>query len=195
MIKRRLAILTSGILSPLLVGMGVIALISFREAANTLEALKWIGLVTSMTMLPVFLVTLYLVRHKKTDSLFINERKKRTKVYMITSACTLAGFLVLLLTGAPRMLLATFVAGIVTVLVFTLINLWWKISVHTAWMGASVTVLIILYGWVLSPAMVLVPISAWARIELGKHSLAQTVAGASLAALIAFGVFSFSGLV
>jgi membrane-associated phospholipid phosphatase len=194
-LKNRLALLTSGIINPFLVGLGVVMLVAWQGAASPAEALKWVGLVTVLTILPVFIVTLYLMRNKQTDSLFINERKKRTRVYLITGACSLAGFAVLYLLDAPRMLLATFTASIVTILLFMLINLWWKISVHTAWMGASVTILIVLYGWVLSPAMVLVPISAWSRIQLGRHSLAQTAAGACLAAVIALGVFSLSGVI
>ena len=69
------------------------------------------------------------------------------------------------------------------------INMWWKISVHTALVAASATVLVMLYGWVAAVTVALVPVTAWSRIELEYHSLAQAVTGAILAALIVVVVF------
>jgi membrane-associated phospholipid phosphatase len=182
-------------LNPFLVGLAVIILISFKAASGAFDVLKWSLIITSLSILPVYLATLYLVRSRKVDSLFVNIRKQRTKVYLFAGACAVVGWGILLYFGAPKLLVATFVTGIIAVSVFTLVNLRWKISVHTAWMAASVTVLIILYGWIVAPALVLILLVGWARIELARHSLAQVVAGALFAALIAFGVFSISGLV
>lgn len=193
--RQRLAHLASNILNPFLVGLAVIILISFKAASGALDVLKWSLIITSLSILPVYLATLYLVRSRKVDSLFVNIRKQRTKVYLFAGACAVVGWGILLYFGAPKLLVATFVTGIIAVSVFTLINLRWKISVHTAWMAASVTVLIILYGWIVAPALALILLVGWARIELARHSLAQVVAGALFAALIAFGVFSISGLV
>jgi len=39
-----------------------------------------------------------------------------------------------------------------------------------------------------------VPLTAWARIELGQHSPAQVISGALLATLIAVTVFYLFGL-
>jgi membrane-associated phospholipid phosphatase len=70
-----------------------------------------------------------------------------------------------------------------------LINLRWKISLHTAFVAASATLLVMLYGWAAAVTVALVPLIAWARIELKHHSLAQAASGAVLAALIVFAVF------
>jgi membrane-associated phospholipid phosphatase len=195
MLNRRLARLTSNIFNPFLVGLTVVVLISFASAPSVIEALKWIGLVSVCTILPIFGVIFYLVRKKKADSFFLNLRRQRTVVYWFSGLCALLGFGLLLVLHAPRMLLVTFIAEFVTVIIFAIINLRWKISVHAAWMGGSVTILIILYGWIMAPSLALVPLTAWARIKLGQHSLAQTAVGACLAASIALGVFSVSGVI
>jgi len=75
------------------------------------------------------------------------------------------------------------------------INLLWKISLHTAFVAASVTVLTILYGSIGAVTAVLLPSIAWSRIELEHHSLAQVAAGALLAALIVVVTFYLFGLV
>jgi membrane-associated phospholipid phosphatase len=69
------------------------------------------------------------------------------------------------------------------------INFWWKISLHTAFAAASVTVLTIVYGLSGALAVMLVPPVAWARIELEHHSPAQAAAGALLATVIVLAVF------
>ena len=91
--------------------------------------------------------------------------------------------------GAPPALVAAFTAGLATVVILASINLWWKVSIHTALVAGSVTLLIMLYGWILAVTTVLIPLMAWARIESNNHSPAQAVAGALLAALIVVVVF------
>jgi membrane-associated phospholipid phosphatase len=75
------------------------------------------------------------------------------------------------------------------------INFLWKISLHTAFAAASVTVLTIQYGSIGALTAMLIPPIAWARIELEQHSLTQAVAGALLAGLIVVIVFHFFGLI
>ena len=87
------------------------------------------------------------------------------------------------------MLVYAFATGLSMVLIFTLINLWWKISIHTAIVAASATVLVLLYGWMAAASVALVPLTAWARVELESHSLAQTVSGALLASLLVIFMF------
>ena len=91
--------------------------------------------------------------------------------------------------------MATLVAALSATVVFMGINLIWKISLHTALAAGSVTVLTILYGSTGAISAMLLPPIAWSRIELECHSIAQTVAGALLAALIVAVVFYFFGLI
>jgi len=145
--------------------------------------------------LPVFLVIIYLVRNRRLESPFINVRKQRTKIYLLAGVCAGVGCIIFYYLGAPKELIATFVAGLSAVVVFMCVNLLWKISLHTAFVTASVTVLIILYGSIVAATVVLVPLIAWSRIELKHHSLAQVITGALLAALIVVVVFYLFGLV
>jgi len=105
------------------------------------------------------------------------------------------GCVILLYCGAPPILVATFVAGLSAAVIFMCVNLLWKISLHTAFIAASVTVLVILYGWIAAVTVLLIPLMSWARIELKHHSLAQVATGTLLAALIVVVVFYLFGLV
>ena len=93
------------------------------------------------------------------------------------------------------MLVAAFVAGLVSVVVFMGINLLWKISVHSAFAAGTVTMVILLYGALGAISAVLLLVTGWSRIEMGHHSLTQVAAGALLSALIVFVVFDSFGLI
>ena len=193
--RKRLATLTSNILNPFLVSLAVILLLSFESTSSTLDAVKWSAILIAVSILPLFSVVIYLVRRGRLDGVFTAVREQRTKLYLLAGACVSVGCVILVYCGAPLVLVATFVAGLFAVVIFMGINLWWKISLHTAFVTALVTVLVILYGWIAAVSMVLIPLMSWARLELQQHSLAQVAAGALLAALIVVVAFYLFGLV
>ncbi len=193
--RKQIANLTSNILNPFLVGLVVILLLSFESTSSILDALKWSLILTAVGILPVLLVIIYLVQTGGLDSIFTHAREERTKLYLLAGICIIVSGIILLQFGAPLMLVAAFITALIEILVFISINLWWKISVHTAFIAALVTILVILYGPIAAVSAVLLPLIAWARIKLRHHSLAQVTTGALLATLIVIMVFYFFGLV
>jgi len=193
--RRQIAKLTSNILNPFLVSVAVIILLSFKSTSSTFDALKWSLILIALSVLPVFSVIVYLVRNQKLEGIFISARRQRKKIYLLASVCAVVGCIILLYLGAPLVLVATFVAGLSAIIVFMCINLLWKISLHTAFVAASVTVFIVLYGSIGTVTAVLLPPIAWSRIELEHHSITQVATGALLAALIVVVVFYLFGLI
>lgn len=193
--RKQIANLTSNILNPFLVSFGVIILLSFESTSSVSDAIKWSLILIAFSILPVFAIIIYLVHSERLEGIFINVRRQRNLIYLLAGACLAVGYIILLYLGAPIILVAAFVAGLSAILVFMSINLLWKISIHTAFAAASVTVLTILYGSTGALTVMLVPPVAWARIELEHHSIAQVAAGALLAALIVVVVFHFFGLI
>ncbi len=193
--RERIANLTSNILNPFLVSFVLILLLSFKSTSSALDAVKWLLVSIAISILPVFSVVIYLVRKQRLENLFINVRKQRTKIYLVAGVCASIGSIIFPYLGAPPILRAAFIAGLSAIVIFMCVNLLWKISLHTAFVTASVAVLIILYGSLTVVTVVLVPLIAWSRIELRHHSLAQVAAGALLAALVVVVVFYLFGLV
>jgi uncharacterized membrane protein len=194
-IRKRLAKLTSDILNPFLVSFVIIILISFESTLSNLDALKWSSIAIALSVLPVFAIVVYLVQNQKLDGIFASPRQQRNKVYMLASAWAIIGCVFLSYQGAPTLLIATFATGLASIVLFMCINLVWKISLHTAFIAASVTILIIVYSSPGAFTAVLLPPVAWARIEMERHSLAQVIFGALLPALITVFVFWLFGLI
>src|SRR3989304_9934461 len=156
--RERLAGLISNVLNPFLVSAGVIIALAFHDAAGPAEAIKWVSISLVLSALPVFAVVLFLVRRKKLDGIFVSQRRQRTRLYLLACALAAIGCVVLYFLGAPELLQATFTAGLVLIAVFMVINLSWKISLHTSFMAGAATIFTIVYGLPgAPPARLLVP--------------------------------------
>ncbi len=193
--RKQIANLTSNILNPFSVSLIIILLLSFESASSIVDALKWSLILIAVGILPVFLVVVYLARRGRLDGIFTNVRKQRTKIYLLAGVCAVVGGVIITYLGAPLVLRATFVAGLSAIVVFMCVNLLWKISLHIAFVAASATILVILYGLIGAISVAFLPLIAWARIESGHHSPAQVAAGATLAAAIVVVAFYLFGLI
>jgi len=60
----------------------------------------------------------------------------------------------------------------------------WKISQHVSAISATATFATALAGVVAAPALLLVPVVAWARVKVGAHTPLQTLAGGASGVLI-----------
>jgi hypothetical protein len=191
--KTKLAKLTSNVLNPFVVSAIVLVLLSFTFAASASEAVKWSLISIALSVVPVFAVVLYLVYKHKLDGLFINPRQQRNKIYLLAIAIAILSYVVLDLMGAPPILTAVFAAGLIETFIFMGINLLWKISIHTAFITGSVTILTIIFGAAGAWSAVLIPPVAWSRIEMKFHSPAQIVGGALISAAVVTVVFQVLG--
>jgi len=195
MMREKIANIISRVLNPFLVSLVIILVLSFESMPGILDAIKWSLLLSVISIAPVYATIIYFVRVRRLGRHFVDIRRQRTKIYLIASLCALTDYLVLFWLDAPLLLMATFIAGLSAVITFMGINLWWKISLHSAFIAASVTILVILYGGWAALSVVLLPLVAWARITLAHHSIAQVAVGALLASLIVATVFYLFGLV
>ena len=190
-----LAKLISNIINPFLVSFTVIALLAFESTASITEALKWLSISIVLSVLPVFVFVVYMVRIRQLDGIFINPRKQRTRIYVLATCLGIAGVVVLHFTQAPKLLMVTFVTGLASIVIFMSINLYWKISLHTGFITAATTIIAIVYGGFYSFFVILVPLVGWARLNMKLHSWQQVASGAVLASAIAVTAFSAYGMI
>jgi membrane-associated phospholipid phosphatase len=72
-----------------------------------------------------------------------------------------------------------------SVAVLAAITTVWKVSIHCAVASGSVTLLALLFGPWVTPAYALVALTAWSRVALKDHTIAQVLAGIVLGAAAA----------
>ncbi|MEO3790242.1 hypothetical protein ABGB14_08515 [Nonomuraea sp. B10E15] len=136
------------------------------------------------------------VRSGRLDSHHIVDRARRTRPLLAAVAAVLVALALLVLMGAPRLLVATVTAMLAALAVTVPITLRWKISFHAAVCAGTVVVLAhVLPSW---PAAVagaaVVALVCWARVRLTHHTWPQVVAGTAVGALVTWATLAAFGL-
>jgi membrane-associated phospholipid phosphatase len=191
--KERLARLISNINNPFLVIIVVLLMLAFKATYTTTDAVKWAAISLVLSVLPIFILIVSMIRRKKLDGLFVNPREQRNVIYGLASLLSALGCGLLWYLKAPRLLSVTFTAGLAAIVIFMTINYFWKISLHTAFTAATVMVVSLVYGVAAVWTLILLPLVAWSRIELKQHSLIQVISATLLAAGIVAAVFGGFG--
>lgn len=114
----------------------------------------------------------------------VPKREHRVAPMVVTLISLLAGAAVMAAAGAPSLLTESFTATAVMLGVLIAVTFGWKISVHVAVVSGASVVLVVAFGLPALPALLLAPLSAWARLEARAHTLAQTTAGAAVGLLV-----------
>ncbi|WP_310742281.1 hypothetical protein [Microbispora sp. H13382] len=121
------------------------------------------------------------VRSGRFGDKHVRDRAQRPKLIGLIVVLVVTALALMVMLGAPRLMVAGVTAMLATLAVTGPVTLWWKISFHTAVAAGGVVML----AWVLPPVpvyaagAVLVSALAWSRVVIRDHTAAQTVAGAA----------------
>ncbi len=181
----RVASWVSNIAAPPILAVVGVVLVALQTAEQ--GAWEWALLFGAFAVaLPLLYVVWEVYRGNITD-VHVPDREQRTRPYLVALGASLAVWLIFALWPAPPMFRMLALANGLQALIFFLITLRWKISLHSAAAGGlTVLGLSALSSTGLWIALT-VPLIAWARVRLRRHTLAQTIGGAVLGAAI-FGV-------
>jgi membrane-associated phospholipid phosphatase len=193
--KQKVARLVSNIFNPFLVSFVTIVLLVVHTSDSPAGALKWAAIALALSVVPVLAFIAWQVRRKKLDGFFPEGQGQRKVIYLIASVLAAVGCAVMWRFNAPALLTVSFVAGLAAVVIFMVINIFWKISLHTAFISAAAGVLTLVFGLKAAWVFIFLPLVGWSRLELKMHTLWQVIAGAVLALVIVSGVLWGFGVV
>lgn len=145
-----------------------------------------------------FLLTLFLFRHGIIHSLDLPIRKTRTVLYAFSIiSATIATMIIYQLI--PTLHFFIFILSLVflaNLAVSFLLNLRWKVSVHSGSVAVAGTVYYNMFLWGLTKyplitlilslthLLLLLPVMMWARYHLNVHSLTELIGGATAGILL-----------
>ena len=143
-------------------------------------------------LLPTLLIHLYR-KYQGWSLLDIGAKERRMVPYVISILCYFACFYLMNVLHIPRFMSSILVAALIIQVVCALINVWWKISTHTAAIGGVAGALIsfsLIFSfnpvWWLCIVIILAGMVGTSRMILRQHSLFQVVAGFLVGLLSAF---------
>ncbi len=185
----KLAQVVSQAFSPLTLAVAMVLWVA--ALADVRGAWMWGAIYVAIGIVVPLAYLLYLVRRRRVTDVNVFLRAQRVRPLQVTLAAGMVAWLVLLLGGAPGLLvLVTGALEVIGVLNY-LVTLRWKISMHTTIAAAATT-----FAWTMTGLafpLLGVPLMAWSRVRLGRHTAAQTAAGGAAGFLVFFGVRLLAG--
>lgn len=173
-----IARIISRVFSPPLVS--IFCVIAAAAYLNTAVAWGWAVFQTLFpTLIPVAYVFWLLKTQRITDfDIFI--REQRTSTYLITSICAGLAVIIMMLANADRLQIAMSMVALLLSILLWSINRHWKISAHASATAGFTVLQLYLLGMSGLLFLSMIPLVAWSRVKLGRHTTYQTIAGSLL---------------
>ncbi len=177
---RDLARILSTVFNPFLTALALFVILAHATARGTLDFWWLLLLSTFFTSLGPMIYVFWLYGSDRISDLDMSVRHEREAVFGAFVVFYLLGTIVMWLTHAPTLMIASLAAYTLSTLVVQYITRYWKISTHALGITAPLVALTLLYGNETLPFLVLIPMVAWARVYLKAHTVMQVIAGAAL---------------
>jgi membrane-associated phospholipid phosphatase len=154
----------------------------------------WAALYGLLVSLAPILVVVFLLKSGRIAELHMSNTRERNIPYL--SAILFAGIAYGLIAGfnGPELLRCLALFNVIELIMLTLINHFWLISLHATGAMASAVLVGLVFGWPLSllvggPLVISV---CWVRLFLKRHTVTQIVAGLALGAMVVFSLIPLS---
>ena len=149
------------------------------------EGLRWrfLGLILFIDAIVPLIFFLTMLYHKQIKDWDIQSRAQRIPLYLFTMICHLGGIWLAHELGKTELVSVLLVFYAIAV-IFFVITLKWKISLHAGINAVLFTTINMFYGWRFSWLYVLLYLVMWARVYQKHHSVAQVVGGAIIGFIV-----------
>ena len=167
-----------------LVGLAALFFLSYLQLLPLSYRLQVLIEVYFFTiLLPTYLIHLYRNYHGWT-LIELGRRERRMLPYGISILCYVFCIWLMKVQHIPHFMISIVVAALVVQMVCAIVNVWWKISTHTAAIGGVAGALFIFaeyFGfnpvWWFCLVFILAGVLGSARMVLRQHTLGQVVGG------------------
>lgn len=167
-----------------IVGLIALFIFSYMSLLPMMYKLVMLAMVYLLTVVaPSLLIHLYRLCQGWTSH-ELGRKERRLVPYIISIVCYFACFFCMEYRNTPRVISIIVVVALTIQMVCALINVWWKISTHTAAIGGVAGGLVsysIAFSfnplWWLCVVLILAGAVGTARMILRQHSLSQVVTG------------------
>jgi membrane-associated phospholipid phosphatase len=181
MSTQRFASLVSAVLHPLLTpALAFMLLIGVQPELSWGRRLLLIGVAWLFSVGLVVLYISWLRRRGVIESADLLVREQRINPLLVGALSYGLGFGTLWLLDAPALVQGLMFCYATNTVLVVLITRWWKVSVHTTAAGGPLVPLLLQFGLIAAPLLLIVPLVGWSRVALGRHTVAQVLVGAAI---------------
>lgn len=183
-----LAQIISFLFNPVMLLIFMPLMVVYKTTGDIILAFAW----TVYTMIFLIAISFYVIYgvHKKifTD-MDVSKRTQRPLLFTIGFVMSIMYLLGLLFLNGPKILIIVSCGFIFSILLLALINFRLKVSIHVATVSALFFALAISYQGYYYLTLLLIPIVAWSRLKINRHTLPETIVGACFGILLSLGMY------
>lgn len=172
-LKDKMALAISGILSPFLVIPIFIFIICSAQTANLNDFITFFMISLFFSTILPFIGVYIMVKKNKITDIHVAELSQRKIPFLMTLSSILTGTIILYFMNAPREIIILGWVMLLNGLIFFLITLFWKISMHSSILAGILISLMILVDPRYGAGFALIPPLVWARIHRQRHNFYQ----------------------
>lgn len=186
--KTSLAQIISFLFNPVLLLVFLPLFLVYKTTGNVILALAW-TVYTMIFLLAMTFFVIYGVHKKIFTDMDVSKRTQRPLLFVV---CLVMGIIYLwglFFLDGPKILAIVVIGLIISVLILALINMRLKVSIHVATVSALLFALAIIYQGYYYLTLLLIPLVAWARLTIKRHTLPETIVGACFGILLALGMY------
>lgn len=191
--KDKLAFIISLVLSPFVLAPVFLCILCAKFSTSTQDFIKYLGITVFFSTVVPLLNACIAVKLKLITDIHVADLKQRKEPFVVGLISMLMGTGTLYLVKAPMEFVHLGIVMTGIGIIFFLVSLYWKISMHLAIMTGMITTLAILVDVQYGAALFLLPALIWARIYRKRHSFYQGLAGILLAFAGTFILFKLLG--
>lgn len=189
--SERIARIITEVLSPPLVGIAVLGIITYAVTSSLEQFLVWWAISAGAIAIVPLAFVLWGVRRGRFTDHHITLREQRTLPFIVGLVSVCAAIAVMVVFHAPPDVLAITITTMIGGVVLMGLTRITKPSMHAATVAGSAVVMVIHFGLgpYTIPLFVLVPIVAWGRIKIKAHTLYHVVLGSLTGIALAIVLF------
>jgi membrane-associated phospholipid phosphatase len=182
--QNMLAKIVSSVLAPLVIVIPATFMVSYFGTKNAILSFEW--MVVSLAFILILMAPLvFFVKKGQFANLDVSVQQQRPLLFFIEFIFALFYFAVMYFFHAPKELFIGIITIFILLAVFGIVNKFIKASGHVGMLAAIITLFVFKGGPIFLFGFILVPILAWSRLKLKRHTGKEVIVGLIVGILVA----------
>ena len=183
-----LARIISFLLSPIIVLFPALYLLVDKISSNDMYALKW-AVISYIFVIVVAMFVLLGVLFGIFSNFDVSKKEERPLLFAFSGLITLLYLVSLFVFNGPKVLFIAVFAVILGLIAVSIVNRWIKASIHVATVSAFIFSISLIYKGSYLLLLFLIPVMAWSRVKIKKHTPLEVSVGGLLGGLLVLVVY------
>lgn len=174
-----IARVVSILLSPPIILLPAPFILVFKKTHDLMISLKWSAF-SGIFLFAMIVFVIFGIYKGFFSNFDVSNREERPRLFLVGGIVGILYLFTLTLLNGPRVLFILVLGILLGVVIIGILSRRFKASIHTASISAFSLSMVILFGLNYIPMLFLIPLMAWARVKLNKHTPAEVLVGGFL---------------